>query len=160
MERAFLDRETTIESGADNGNHTVKNNEILDMFRYGTEAEEAEALWTRGDAAQDVITAELRQMVTRKLWTPVHTHQLTDLEKGRVIRSSMFLKNSKLDSSLGGTCKTRIFTRTCLPPQQRSRPYSPSYPQLPCVALLLLRRIRGRIWTRSLLPSTRQTSFI
>ena len=65
-ERAFLDRETTIESGADSGNHTVTHNEILDMFRYGTAAEEAEALRTREDAGQDVITAELRQMVRRK----------------------------------------------------------------------------------------------
>jgi hypothetical protein len=52
----------------------------------------AEALLTRGDAAQDMITAELRQMVTRMVWTPVHTHQLTDLERGRIIRSSMFLE--------------------------------------------------------------------
>jgi hypothetical protein len=68
------------------------------MFRYGTEAEEAEAHWIQGDAVQDVITAELRQMVTRKVWTPVHTHQLTDLENGRVIRSSMFLKEKFLEA--------------------------------------------------------------
>jgi hypothetical protein len=70
------------------------------MFRYGTEAamkvSVVEALRTRGDAALEIITDELPQMVTRKIWTPVHAHQLTDLERGRIIRSSMFLKENFL----------------------------------------------------------------
>jgi hypothetical protein len=62
------------------------------MFRHGTEAamkvSVVEALRTRGDAALDIITDKLPQMVTRKIWTPVHAHQLTDLERGRIIRST------------------------------------------------------------------------
>ena len=30
-------------------------------------------------------------MITRKVWTPVHQHQLSHIERGRIIRSSMFL---------------------------------------------------------------------
>ena len=53
-----------------------------------------EALRTRGDAAVSVIEEELGQMIAKKVWSPVNLKGLTNDEKHRIIRSSMFLKAS------------------------------------------------------------------
>ena len=45
-----------------------------------------------GDQAREVITNELKQMVTKKVWVPVMGETLTRVERGAIIRSSMFLK--------------------------------------------------------------------
>ena len=56
----------------------------------------AEAIKTRGEAANLVIIAELTQMISRKVWTPIYQHQLSHIERGKIIRSSMFLKEKFL----------------------------------------------------------------
>ena len=72
----------------------------LNIFRHGTETAMkdfvAEAIKTRGEAANLVIIAELTQMISRKVWTPIYQHQLSHIERGKIIRSSMFLKEKFL----------------------------------------------------------------
>lgn len=51
-----------------------------------------EALRTRGEEAERVIMKELMQMINKKVWTAVDVRKLTATQRGRVIRSSMFLK--------------------------------------------------------------------
>ena len=51
-----------------------------------------EALKSRGEEAERVILKELGQMITKKVWTPVHMSVLTSTEKRGIIRSQMFLK--------------------------------------------------------------------
>ena len=51
-----------------------------------------EALRTRGKDAETVIQKEVGQMIEKKVWTPVDIRGLSHVEKARIIRSSMFLK--------------------------------------------------------------------
>jgi Reverse transcriptase (RNA-dependent DNA polymerase) len=51
-----------------------------------------QALRTRGAEAEAVIMKELTQMDARKVWTAVRVPSLSATERGRIIRSSMFLK--------------------------------------------------------------------
>ena len=55
-----------------------------------------EVLRTRGKYAESVIEKKLGQMLTKKVWTPVNVKLLSYEEKGRIIRSSMFLKEKFL----------------------------------------------------------------
>jgi hypothetical protein len=48
--------------------------------------------------AMKAIEKELGQMLSKKVWHPVHMHQLTSDEKKNIIRSSLFLKE-KYDAS-------------------------------------------------------------
>ena len=51
-----------------------------------------DAIRTRGAEAERVITKELNQMLTKRVWTPVDGKKLTAEDRVRIIRSSMFLK--------------------------------------------------------------------
>jgi Reverse transcriptase (RNA-dependent DNA polymerase) len=51
-----------------------------------------EAFRTRGDDAKKVITAELKQMLDKRVWVPVMGGKLTAMQRATTIRSSMFLK--------------------------------------------------------------------
>jgi hypothetical protein len=54
-ERAFLDRETTIESGADSGNHMVLHTEILEIIRYSTERKQpCKYRWRRHSGPEEM----------------------------------------------------------------------------------------------------------
>ena len=71
------------------------------------------ALRTRGSDAVSVIEKELKQMITKKVWTPVNISSLSSEERRRIIRSSMFLKEKFLasgeykDETCGGWGPTR-----------------------------------------------------
>ena len=91
-----IETTTATESETDNhetvtrdGEEEEKKNRMLDIFRHGTETvmkvSVAEAIKTRGHAAEVMITAELTQMLTRKVWTPVHAHLLTYADRRRII---------------------------------------------------------------------------
>ena len=67
-----------------------------------------EALRTRGDAAVSVIKKELGQMIAKKVWSPVNLKGLTNDEKHRIIRSSMFLKEKFLASGEFEKLKARL----------------------------------------------------
>ena len=67
-----------------------------------------EALRTRGDAAVSVIEKELGQMIAKNVWSPVNLKGLTNDEKHRIIRSSMFLKEKFLASSDFEKLKARL----------------------------------------------------
>ena len=67
-----------------------------------------EALRTRGDAAVSVIEKELGQMIAKNVWSPVNMKGLTNDEKHRIIRSSMFLKEKFLASSEFEKLKARL----------------------------------------------------
>jgi hypothetical protein len=51
-----------------------------------------DALRTQGDEAKRVILKELKYMIDRKVFRPVHRSILTESERNSTIRSSMFLK--------------------------------------------------------------------
>ena len=57
-----------------------------------------EALRTCGKNAESIIEKELGQVLTKKLWTPVNVKLLSYEEKGRIIKSSIFLKEKFLAS--------------------------------------------------------------
>ena len=67
-----------------------------------------EALRSRGDVAQRVITKELKQMMDKKVWTPVQITSLTSTEKGAIIRSQMFLKEKYLPTGEFEKLKARL----------------------------------------------------
>ena len=67
-----------------------------------------EALRTRGDAAVSVIEKELKQMIDKRVWEPVDVKGLSTEEKGRIIRSSMFLKEKFLASGDFEKLKARL----------------------------------------------------
>ena len=50
------------------------------------------ALKTRGTEARELIDKELKQMLDKRVWTPVLRSRLADEQRAGVIRSSMFLK--------------------------------------------------------------------
>ena len=51
-----------------------------------------DALRDRGTDAKNVIDKELSQMITKRVWTPVHVSDLSQADRSRIIRSSMFIK--------------------------------------------------------------------
>ena len=67
-----------------------------------------EALRTRGKDAETVIQKELGQMIEKKVWTPVDIRGLSHVEKARIIRSSMFLKEKFLASGEFEKLKARL----------------------------------------------------
>ena len=67
-----------------------------------------EALRTRVDAAVSVIEKELGQMIAKNVWSPVNMKGLTNDEKHRIIRSSMFLKEKFLASGEFEKLKARL----------------------------------------------------
>ena len=82
----------------------IKNSDSERAFNISVK----EALRTRGDEAEKVIMKELKQMLTKSVWTPVHGRALTAVQKGRVIRSSMFLKEKFLASGEFEKLKARL----------------------------------------------------
>ena len=54
------------------------------------------AMRDRPEEARPVITAELQQMVDKRVWHAVHLKSLSHMERRRIIRSSMFLKDKYL----------------------------------------------------------------
>jgi hypothetical protein len=68
----------------------------------------SDALQQRPDEAKRVIEAELRQMLDKGVWTPVHVHQLDDKARRTIIRSSMFLKDKFLASGDYEKLKARL----------------------------------------------------
>ena len=67
-----------------------------------------EALRTRGDDAKKVILKELKQMVDKKVWQPVHGSKLTAKENASVIRSSMFVKRKNYPDGSFEKYKARL----------------------------------------------------
>ena len=86
---------------------------LLDYFRNGPtdmvmNISVRDALRTRGDSARDVIMTELKQMVSRKVWTPVNASSMTPTERSSIIRSSMFLKEKHLPTGEFDKLKARL----------------------------------------------------
>ena len=67
-----------------------------------------DALQQRPNEAKQVIEAELRQMLDKGVWTPVHVHQLDDKARRTIIRSSMFLKDKFLATGDHEKLKARL----------------------------------------------------
>lgn len=67
-----------------------------------------EALAQRPTEARQVIEAELRQMLDKGVWAPIHVSQLSDGERKVIIRSSMFLKDKYLASGEHEKLKARL----------------------------------------------------
>ena len=66
------------------------------------------ALRERGEEAQSVMTAELKQMCDKRVWHGVHASRLTQKERTSIIRSSMFLKDKYLASGSFDRFKARL----------------------------------------------------
>ena len=94
--------------------HTVKEKtNLIDFSRNGTEdmvmnISVRDALRTRGDSAKEVIMTELKQMIARRVWTPVNASSLTPTERSHINRSSMFLKVKYLPTGAFGKLKARL----------------------------------------------------
>ena len=67
-----------------------------------------DALRTRGDEARRVILKELKQMLVRKVFRPVHRDSLDAVQRRSTIRSSMFLKAKYLPSGEFDKLKARL----------------------------------------------------
>ena len=70
---------------------------LIDIFRHGTDdmifkVSVRNALRDRGTDAKNVIDKELAQMITKRVWTLVHVSDLSQADRSRIIRSSMFIK--------------------------------------------------------------------
>ena len=61
-----------------------------------------------GDLALTAISGELKQMLTKKVWRPVHWKEMTAIERKRVIPSSMFLKEKKDSAGKTEKIKARL----------------------------------------------------
>lgn len=66
------------------------------------------ALRTHGETARSVIEAELKQMLDKKVWSPICLRSLSIRERGAIIRSSMFLKEKFLASGSFEKLKARL----------------------------------------------------
>ncbi len=87
----------------------------MNMFRRSPAANHAAihislsaALRERPTAAMKSITSELKQMISKRVWTPILTRQLTQDQRRSVIRSSMFLKEKYLPSGAFDKLKARL----------------------------------------------------
>ena len=67
-----------------------------------------EAMRTRGEEAERVVMKELGQMINKGVWTLVNGRTLGAEEQGRIIRSSMFLKEKYLASGEFEKLKARL----------------------------------------------------
>ena len=95
---------------------------MMDMFRNGTGEEKTggeysdyvmnitvkKALKTRGEGAKRVILKELSQMMSKKVWEPVHVSSLNGTDRSRIIRSQMFLKEKFLPTGEFEKLKARL----------------------------------------------------
>jgi hypothetical protein len=86
---------------------------LIDFFRHGTadmvmNISVRDALRTRGDSAKEVIMTELKQMIARRVWTPVNASSLTPTERSNIIRSSMFLREKYLPTGAFDKLKARL----------------------------------------------------
>ena len=111
----------------------IQRRSVLDMFRNGTDhtqltvrASEADekfggelgdhvmnitvkhALRTRGAEAEKVIMMELSQMIEKRVWRPVTVSSLSSMERNRIIRSQMFLKEKFLPTGEFEKLKARL----------------------------------------------------
>ena len=66
------------------------------------------AMRDRPEEARPVIMAELQQMVDKRVWHAVHLGNLSEDQRKRVIRSSMFLKDKYLASGAFERFKARL----------------------------------------------------
>ena len=66
------------------------------------------ALRTRGEEAERVLLKELRQMIDKKVWKPVKVGALSPSDRGRIIRSQMFLKEKYLPYGAFEKLKARL----------------------------------------------------
>jgi hypothetical protein len=66
------------------------------------------AMRDRPEEARPVIMAELQQMVDKRVWHAVHLRNLSEDQRKRVIRSSMFLKDKYLASGAFERFKARL----------------------------------------------------
>ena len=67
-----------------------------------------DALRTKGDEARRVILLELKQMLDRGVFRPVHRARLSDVQIRSVIRSSMFIKAKYLPDGRFDKLKARL----------------------------------------------------
>jgi hypothetical protein len=58
--------------------------------------------------ALPVVLAELRQMLSKKVWHPVHVHGMNDAERKAILRSSMFMKDKYTASGNFEKFKARL----------------------------------------------------
>ena len=63
---------------------------------------------SRGEQAKRVIKKELKQMLDKRVWTPVHVSKLNATEKKSIIRSQMFLKEKYLPTGKFEKLKARL----------------------------------------------------
>jgi hypothetical protein len=66
------------------------------------------ALRLYGDVALKEVATELKQMINKKVWSPVHTKDLSKDEFGGIIRSSMFLREKYLSNGIFEKLKARL----------------------------------------------------
>jgi hypothetical protein len=66
------------------------------------------AMRDRGQEAEEVIVAELQQMLDKNVWHPIHAKGLSGKERRAIIRSSMFLKDKYLASGAFEKFKARL----------------------------------------------------
>ena len=66
------------------------------------------ALKTRGEEAERVIIKELKQMLDKKVWRPVMISSLSSIERSRIIRSQMFLKEKYFPTGEYEKLKARL----------------------------------------------------
>lgn len=89
---------------------------MLDMFRNGTDDHGdyvmnitvKNALKTRGAEAEKVIMKELSQMMSKRVWEPIHVSSLSGTDRSRIIRSQMFLKEKFLPTGEFEKLKARL----------------------------------------------------
>jgi hypothetical protein len=67
-----------------------------------------QALRERPVEAEQVIAAELQQMVDKNVWRPVRANDLTGVQRGKIIRSSMFLKDKYTSAGAFEKFKARL----------------------------------------------------
>ena len=79
-----------------------------DLSDYAMNITVKQALKTRGEEAEKVIMKELSQMVDKRVWRPVHVHRLSAQDRGRIIRSQMFLKEKYLPTGQFEKLKARL----------------------------------------------------
>ena len=118
------DRQYEEDTATEDPDEVRKRKDLLSYLQHGSEnildkgsnTEEyralqisvKEALRSRGEDGEKVIMKELQQMLTKGVWSPVNAKQLTALERSRVIRSSMFIKEKFLPTGKFEKLKARL----------------------------------------------------
>ena len=106
---------TTNDSVIDKSQSYLKRDDLVRIFRRKESAlniSVRDALRTRGDGAKEVILAELNQMIQKSVWTPIHPKTLSEEERSKIIRSSMFLKEKYLANGDFENLKARLVARS------------------------------------------------